>query len=67
MPTSKRYLLNTNSKKIHDTVYATKQCRISAMREEYKQYFSTLEEACNYPSSKNPLAKCCRFCIGDNK
>lgn len=63
MSDTKRFLLNTNSKKIHDLQNCTGQCRISLMREEYKHYFDTLEEACNYPNAEAPLAKRCKFCI----
>lgn len=64
MPNPKgRFLLNTNSKKIHDLENTKGNCRISYMREEYKQYFITLEEAKAYPTADNPLAKTCKFCI----
>jgi len=36
------------------------------MREEYKVFFDTLEEALAYPSKEKPLAKKCTFCFKDN-
>ena len=60
---TKRYLLNTNSKKIHDLENIDGRCKISCMREEYKQFFDTLEEAMSFPSKVNPLGKTCKFCI----
>ncbi len=59
----KRYLLNTNSKKIHDLRNAKGNCRIKVMKKEYIQYFDSLEEALNYPSSEHPLAQKCSFCF----
>ena len=58
-----KYLLNTNSKKVHLSASTDGRCKIRTMREEYKIYFSTLEEALNYPTSTNPLAKRCSFCL----
>lgn len=59
----KRYLLNTNSKKVHDNKSSDGRCQIKSMREEYKVYFDTLEEALEYPNKDNPLANKCSFCI----
>ena len=61
--TKKRYLLNTNSKKIHDLENVKGSCRIKIMRKEYMQYFDSLEDALNYPSSEHPLAQKCSFCF----
>ena len=61
-----RYLLNTNSKKIHDMNMISTRCRVNIMREEYKKYFATLEEALNFPTKEHPLAKPCVFCIVEN-
>lgn len=60
---AKRYLLNTNSKKIHDLRNTKGNCRIKVMKKEYIQYFDSLEEALNYPSSEHPLAQKCSFCF----
>ena len=58
----KRYLLNTNSKKIHDLKFSDGRCKISGMKEECKVYFETLEAAEKYPSASNPLGKRCSIC-----
>lgn len=60
---AKRYLLNTNSKKIHDLRNVKGNCKIKVMKKEYIQYFDSLEEALNYPSSEHPLAQKCSFCF----
>lgn len=59
----KKFLLNTNSKKIHLSTSTDGRCQIKNMRDEYKVYFDTLDEALNYPNEKNRLAKTCSFCI----
>ena len=41
----KRFLLNTNSKKIHDLKYYDGNCKISDIKESFIIYFDTLEEA----------------------
>ena len=63
MLVDRNFLLNTNSKKIHVAGSKDGRCRIKEMREEYKVFFATYEEACAYPSLENPLAKPCAFCI----
>ena len=65
--TQKRYLLNTNSKKIHDLENVKGSCRIKIMRKEYMQYFDSLEDALNYPNSEHPLAQKCSFCFEHRK
>ena len=62
----KKYLVNTNSKKIHLSNSTDGRCKIKEMRDEYKNYFDTLEEALAYPSSEKPLAKKCSFCLKNN-
>lgn len=59
----KNYLVNTNSKKIHLANSTDGRCKIESMRDEYKVYFDTLEEAMAYPSKERPLAKKCSFCL----
>lgn len=59
---NKRFLLNTNSKKIHDLKYADGRCKISDMKESFKIYFDTLKEASKYPNKENPLAEVCSIC-----
>lgn len=57
------YILNTNSKKIHDVRAADGRCKIGIMKPECVIMFHTLEEALSYPSPATPLGKPCRFCI----
>ena len=57
------YILNTNSKRIHMANSTDGRCKIAKMRQEYKVYFDTLEEAMAYPTPEKPLAKPCAFCI----
>lgn len=59
----KDYLLNTNSKKIHLSNSTDGRCKIKEMREEYKIYFDTLDEALKYPTKENSLAKICMICL----
>lgn len=63
MATEKRFLLNVNSKKIHDLERIDGRCKIKSMREDYMVYFDSLEEALAYPSPQEPLAKPCTFCV----
>ena len=60
---TKKYLLNVNSKKIHLSASSDGRCKIAEMREEYKVYFDSLQEAIDYPTNKNALAKKCTFCF----
>ena len=57
-----KYLLNTNSKKIHLSNSTDGRCKISEMREEYKVYFDDLDSALSYPCKEKPLAKLCSIC-----
>lgn len=57
-----RFLLNTNSKKYHDLKYADGRCKISDMKDSFKIYFNTLEEASKYPNQDKPLAEFCSIC-----
>lgn len=62
----KKYLLNTNSKCIHLADSKDGRCKITTMRDEYKIFFDSLQEAKNYPTSQKPLARgCCSFCLSD--
>lgn len=57
-----RFLLNTNSKKVHDLKYADGRCKIPDMKESFKNYFDTFQEAIEYPDKKHPLAEFCSIC-----
>ena len=59
----KPYLLNTNSKRIHISNSKDGRCKIGLMRDEYKVYFETLQEALDYPNSEKPLGEPCSFCL----
>ena len=61
----KKYLLNMNSKRIHDISKADGRCKIKTMKPECVIYLDTLDEAENYPDPSRPLAKTCRFCISN--
>lgn len=62
----KKFLVNTNSKKIHLSNSKDGRCKIKTMREEYKVYFETLDEAIAYPTANKPLAKKCSFCFKED-
>ncbi len=59
----KRYLLNANSKTVHDTKNCDGRCKLNLMREEFKIYFDTLDEALSYLKTEKPIVKKCSFCI----
>lgn len=59
----KKYLLNTNSKKIHLSNSKDGRCKIKDMRKEYIIDFDTLEEAISYPTPANHLGRKCSFCL----
>ena len=64
----KKYLLNTNSKRIHLADSKDGRCKLNLMRDEYKLYFDDLQTAQNYPTPEQPLATgCCAFCIPKTK
>lgn len=61
-----KYLLNVNSRTIHNAYSVNKQCRIHLMAEENKLLFDSFQEALNYlPEGKKPT-KSCTFCLGRN-
>ena len=63
----KKYLLNTNSKKIHLTESKDGRCKINEMREEYKVYFDSLQEALSYPTAEKPLGRKCSICLKNHE
>ena len=48
MATEKRFLLNVNSKKIHDLERIDGRCKIKSMREDYMVYFDSLAKPCTF-------------------
>lgn len=59
-----RYLVNTNTKRIHDTLNRTKRCKLDCMQQVNAVFFDTLEEAENYPNEISPQTVKCKFCFG---
>lgn len=45
----KRYLLNTNTREVHDTNNYDPSCYIFHMKEEHKVWFDSLSEALAFP------------------
>ena len=64
---SKKILLNTNSKRIHNLDFSDGRCKIDSMKDEYKVFFETEEEALSYPFKENPLGELCSFCQNNKK
>ena len=60
------FILNTNSKKIHDAQRADGRCRLDLMKPECKVPFDRIEDALAWPNAQHPLAKKRRFCFGNN-
>lgn len=58
-----RYLLNLNSRTIHDTNCTDGRCKLKNIRPENKKFFETFEEAWNFPDQNNHINKKCSFCI----
>ncbi len=58
-----KYLLNTNSRTVHNADSHDGRCRLSLVREEYRLVFSDLDSALSYlPKGKKPIKKCA-FCL----
>ena len=55
------YVLNSNSRTVHDLDSTDGRCRLSLIQEENRFEFETLEEALNYL----PNTMRCRYCLGD--
>lgn len=61
-----KYLLNVNSRTVHDAFSVNRQCRIHLMAEENKMVFDSFQDAMKYlPDGKKPT-KPCTFCLGRN-
>lgn len=65
MEYEKRYLVNINSKNIHDTENIQKGCQIGRMKESNALFCDTLQEALEYPNKDNPKTGKCKFCFND--
>lgn len=57
------YVLNSNSRTVHDQDSADGRCRLAMIQEENRFEFDTLEEALNYL----PNTVRCRYCIRDEE
>ena len=53
------YVLNSNSRTVHDLDSSDRRCRLSQIQEENRFEFDTLEEAMEYL----PHTACCPYCI----
>ena len=58
------YLLNINSRKIHNLRSADKRCRIHLMQASNKLIFDSYDDAKNYLPKGNKSACPCAFCLG---
>jgi len=58
-----RYLVNTNTKKIHDILNRTPRCKLDLMQQSNAVFFDVLEDALNYPNKITPKTEKCRFCL----
>lgn len=46
---SKRYLLNTNTNEVHDTLNARSECHLFLIDDSHKLFFDDLGNALSYP------------------
>ncbi len=61
------YILNVNSRTVHDANSTDGRCRLNQIRAEHKIICATMEEALNYlPQGKKPTKKC-SFCLGSSE
>lgn len=56
-----RYLGNTNTMEVHDTWNEQPNCQLSEIKEEHKQWFSTLDAA------RQAGFDNCHWCLGGSK
>lgn len=59
-----KYLLNINSRTIHNAASMNGRCKISLMREENKLVFCTYQEAKDYLPKGKKIPAPCAFCLG---
>lgn len=53
MEYKKRYLVNINSKNVHNTENSQKGCQIGRMKESNALFYDTLQEELEYPNKDN--------------
>ena len=58
------FLLNLNTRTIHDANSTNSQCRLKLINDGNKKEFSTFLEAKNYLPDGKKAAKPCSFCLG---
>ena len=58
-----RYLLNINSRTVHDLQHADGRCKLKLIAEENVVRFKTIEEAMNYLPTGRKKCKRCAFCM----
>lgn len=59
-----RYLLNINSRTIHDASSNNKRCKLSLMQDCNKKLFDSYWEAKNYLPVGKKMTSPCSFCLG---
>lgn len=59
----KRYLLNTNTKEVHDLDNESSLCQINAIRTEHIMMFDSVEAALNYPYTYTRNNNGCYWCL----
>lgn len=62
-----RYLLNINSRTVHDLQHADGRCRLKLIAEENAVRFNTVEEAMRYLPKGRKECKKCTFCFGPKR
>ena len=58
-----QYIVNINSKRIHDVLHSTKRCKLSIMQQDNAVFFDNLDDALNYPNKMTPRTSKCQFCF----
>jgi hypothetical protein len=61
-----RFLLNINSRTIHDAASTNGRCKIGLIRDENKLIFDTYMEAKEYLPAGRKSPAPCSFCLGPN-
>ena len=59
-----RYLLNVNSRTIHNADSRDGRCRLNLLKDENKMQFPSFEEAMHCLPGGNKPTKPCVFCLG---
>ena len=59
----KKYVVNTNSAKVHLSSSKDGRCKLALVDESNRQYYDSLEEAMKFPNEEKPKATLCTFCL----